>query len=81
MDNILEELQRLNQERKPHKYNKNTEIFSECENILYARLKDDDLKIFNKLIDAVDEMFTRIAFENFIDGATIGAKLIMEISN
>jgi len=85
MENILEELYWLCNEENLQKLNDNkhlqraTNIFSECENILTERLKDKDFETFLKFVNVAGEINSHTAFDNFIDGVKVGAKLMIEI--
>ena len=85
MENILQELYWLCNEENIHKDSHNNQLqnalskFTKCEDIFVKRLKGENLIIFNEMVDIVDEMTAHIAFDNFIAGTKIGAKLIFEL--
>ena len=84
MENILEEIVWILQENISRSGVVNNELrdseraFSKCEEILTKQLKDEELCIFNKSLEAFRDITIYIANDNFINGMKVGAKMMLE---
>ena len=85
MENVLKELCWFCQEAKVPNgiINQDTlkvaKTLGEYEDFLLERLKGKNLRIFKKMVEVSFDMNFHSVEDGFIDGAKIGAKLILEL--
>ena len=64
--------------RKPLPYEKAVRTFSEIENKLIKELNGENLKLFNELVNASDEISATSGVENFKIGFILGVQLMAD---
>ena len=67
-----------NRNRKPLPYEKAVRTFSEIENKLTRELNGENLKLFNELVNASDEISATSGIENFKIGFILGGQLMTD---
>ena len=67
-----------NRKRKPLPYEKVVRTFSEIESKLSKELNGENLKLFNELVNASDEISATSGVENFKTGFRLGVMMMCE---
>ena len=67
-----------NRNRKPLPYEKAVRTFSDIENKLSKELNGGNLKLFNELVNASDEISATSGVENFKIGFRLGVKMMCD---
>ena len=67
-----------NRKRKPLPYEKVVRTFSEIESKLSKELNGENLKLFNELVNASDEISATSGVENFKIGFRLGVKMMCD---
>ena len=67
-----------NRNRRPLPYEKAVKTFSDIENKLTKELNGENLKLFNELVNASDEISATSGVENFKIGFRLGVKMMCD---
>ena len=67
-----------NRNRKPLPYEKAVKTFSEVESKLAKELNGENLKLFNELVNASDEISATNGVENFKIGFRLGVQMMCD---
>ncbi len=67
-----------NRNRRPLPYEKAVKTFSDIENKLTKELNGENLKLFNELVNASDEISATSGVENFKIGFRLGVQMMCD---
>ena len=67
-----------NRNRRPLPYEKAVKTFSDIENKLTKELNEENLKLFNELVNASDEISATSGVENFKTGFRLGVMMMCD---
>ena len=67
-----------NRNRRPLPYEKAVKTFSDIENKLTKELNEENLKLFNELVNASDEISATSGIENFKIGFRLGVLMMCD---